>query len=343
MTNGRAWKALVAVALGAGAVPAPSSASIPADAPPLPPVVRRLVAQTQSGPSNLMQAELLRPPYKGYESRVSVFKRSPAARTSLIIAFSRSEVEGTHSQTSSFRWTLPKGALRMDDDLKPASIRTGKAMGVNGRIALKLVGSRQYVRGTPEGCTGTIAYRLATLQGSFKFDARDEHFKVMRFARTHVVLYRAHDLRCNQPPPPTGSSCPPDMSLTALDPETGVAVGAFRTAEGKVDQTVVVSGTSGRAKTAHRISVTVAVPEAFEASDDLTSASVDGDVAGPWLSGDLSYIAPPPAVPVEDADCGPYESTSGLATGDYTARFDSIGPVTPASTGMAATLRRAAP
>lgn len=42
-------------------------------------------------------------------------------------------------------------------------------------------------------------------------------------------------------------------------------------------------------------------------------------------------------------DCGAYRSTTGLATGDYTARFDSTGPVTPASTGLSATLRREDP
>ena len=297
--------------------------------------------QQPSGRSNLMFAQLVRPRHKGYDWNVVAFKQRPSARTNLTISFRRTEAEETQTQTSTFGWTLPKGALRMDRDLKPSSVDSARAMGNNGRISMKLSGDSQFVRlRNPENCTGSLSYRVGTFRGAFRFDARDEYFGKISFRRSPVALYRAEDLECSgaaDPPP-----CPDDLSLSAIDAETGVAIGAFRTDEGKVDQSVVVIGSSGKARTSHRIDVTVAVPEAFQASDDLTTASLDGDVAGPWLSGDLSYIAPPPAAPGEDPDCGAYESSSGVATGDYTAHFDSIGAITPASTGLSATLRREA-
>ena len=286
-----------------------------------------------------MLASLAPPKHKGYQWNVSAFKEGPSARTNLSITFLKTAGEGTQTQESTFGWRLPKGALKMDSNLKPASLTTREGMGVNGKIAMKLGGVTQFVRAhDPSGCTGSISYRTGSFRGTFRFDAKDQHFGIIRFARARVFLYRARNLQCEgagQPPP-----CPDDLWLSAVDEEAGVAVAAFRTDEGKVDQSVLAVGTSGDARTSHRIAVTVAVPDAFQASDDLTSASVDGDVAGPWLSGDLSYLAPPPAAPGVDEDCGEYESTSGVVTGDYTAHFDSIGPVTPASAGIPATLRR---
>ena len=308
--------------------------------PRLPGPVRALLAQQQAGSANMMLAQLSPPRHKGYQWIVSAFKEGPSARTNLSITFLKTAAEGTQTQESTFGWTLPKGALKMDSNLKPASVTTRDGMGVNGRISMKLGGASQFVRAhDPSGCTGSISYRVGSFRGTFRFNAKDRHFGVIRFARTRVFLYRAHDLRCGgdgTAPPP----CPENLWLSAVDEEAGIAVAAFRTDEGKVDQSVLAVGTSGDARTSHRIAVTVAVPDAFQASDDLTSASVDGDVAGPWLSGDLSYLAPPPATPGTDEDCGGYESTSGVVTGDYTAHFDSIGPVTPASAGTPATLRR---
>ncbi|MDQ3915350.1 MAG: hypothetical protein M3323_08495 [Actinomycetota bacterium] len=298
-------------------------------------------AQQQFDTANLMLAQFVRPRHKGYDWTVLAFKQNASARTNLSISFARTTVEGTQTQTSTFGWTLPKGALRMDRDLKPSSLSTGRGMGSNGRISMRLSGESQFVRARdPANCSGSVSYRAGWFRGTFRFDARDEYFGKIRFPRTRVVLYRANNLRCEGQP--GQAPCPDHLSFSAIDADTGVGVGAFKTDEGKVDQSVLVVGSSGKARTAHRISVTVATPAAFEASDDLTTASVDGDVAAPLLSGDLDYLAPPPAAPGAD-DCGGYQSTSGIATGDYTAHFDSIGPVTPASAGITATLRREDP
>ncbi|HEV2757461.1 MAG TPA: hypothetical protein VG318_16980 [Actinomycetota bacterium] len=296
-------------------------------------------SQQQLDTRNLMLAQFTRPRHKGYGWSVVAFKENASARTNLTISFVRSTVEDTQTQTSRFGWTLPKGALRMGPKLKPSSLVTGKGMGSNGRIALKLAGASQFVRlRNPGDCSGTISYREGFFRGTFRFDARDDYFGKITFPRTRVALYRADDLDCPEPQAGAGS-CPPHLSLSAVDAESGVAVGAFKTLEGKVDQSVLVVGSSGKAKTAHRISVTVAAPESFDASDDMTTAHLDGDAGAPLLTGDLDYLAPPPPTPATD-DCGAYQTTSGLATGDYTAHFDSIGPVTPATTGVEATLRR---
>lgn len=277
-------------------------------------------------------------PHKGYGWTALAYKQRPAARTRLALAFARATAEDTQHQSSEFSWSLPRGALAMGRRLKPASLRTGKGMGSNGSISMKLARPGQYLRTELEGCSGWVEYRVAKLTGALRVNLRDLYFRRLAADRTNAFLYRAHDLRCDDVPRPP--PCPDHLSLTAADAEAGVALEIFRTEEGRVDQRVAVVGTSGDAEAVHRISVQVAVPEAFEASEDLTSASVDGDVAGPWLSGDLSYLAPPPATDAVDEHCGSYRGTSGVVTGDFTAHFDSVGDVTPASTGMSATLRR---
>lgn len=306
--------------------------------PALPPEVEALFARQRRSGSNAMFAQLVTKPHKGYQWLVVAFKPRPSSKTFLTILFARTRASGTQTQSSEFRWTLPRGALRMASDLRPASLVTGKSMGDNGSIAMKLSKPGRYVRfRAQDDCSGSISFRISRFSGRFRFNARDRYFKRIDFRGAEAFLYREHDYRCSGEPPPP--SCPQYLSLTATDAEAGVAIGAFKTPEGKVDQTVVVARKSGAADAVHTISVTIAVPEAFDASEDMTRASLDGDAAGPWLSGDLSYLGAPGAE-ATDERCGLYQSSSGLATGDYTAHFDSIGPVTPATAGMPAMLRR---
>lgn len=335
--------AVAALAAGtpvAGARPADRTGTSPAVAiPGIPQAVEPLVTQQRRGGSNVMFAFFQVEPYKGYRWNAYAYKAAPSARTFLTLAFGRSAAQDTQEQTSVFTWALPKGALQMDRDLRPASLVTRKSMGSNGSISMRLANRGRYlrVRGG-EGCTsGSISVRSGRFSGRFNVHLRDEYFGRITFRRAPVVLYREHDLRCRgtEPPPPP---CPQHLSFNAVEAESGVAVGAFRTPEGRVDQKVVVARKSGRADALHTISVTLAVPESFEASDDLTTARIDGDAGAPWLSGDLSYVAPPGSEE-EDERCGPYRQSSGIATGDYTAHFDALGPVTPATTGVPATLR----
>lgn len=332
------------IALGCGAAAAPVAQAAPRAGTLLVQrhlaVVERLAFQ-EAGTANAMLAHIqVGSSHKGYEWSAVAYKGSPSARTRLGLGFDRTAAEDTQRQSSEFSWTLPRGALRMGQKLKPASLRTGKGMGSNGSISMELGAAGQYIRTELQGCSGWVEYRVAKLRGRLRVHLRDLYFRRLSADRAQVFLYRAHDLRCADEPPPT--PCPDHLWLSALDTESGLALGIFRTVEGRVDQRVVVTGTSGDAEAAHYISVQVAVPEAFEASDDLTSATVDGDVGSPWLSGDLRYLAPPPPTDAADEQCGSYRTTSGVVSGDYTAHFDSIGDVTPASTGMSATLRREA-
>jgi hypothetical protein len=342
----RSWGiALACLALAGGTASAsPPDAPRPRalGLPELPPRLEAAAArQRAAGGSNLMFAHLPMGGYKGYRWSVVAYKARPSAPTALTIGFGRSAAQDTQFQSSEFSWTLGRRALRMDRDLRPASLRTRDGMGSNGAISMELAGRGQYLRvPAGDGCTGAISVRTASFSGRFRFNARDLYFRKIELSRAPVILYREHDLRCQddgQPPPPS-SYCPPELFLEAVDEESGLGIGAFRTAQGRVDQHVVVERRAGDADSVHSISVELAVPEAFQGSEDVSSATVDGDAGGPWLSGDLSYVAPP-ATDETNEDCGPYRQSNGIVTGDYTAHFDSIGPVTP-SAGMAATLRR---
>lgn len=329
----RAWVATIVLALSWAALPAG------AGLPGVPRSARELVAEQRGGRSNAVFAQIVMPGVKGYDWSVIAHKPGPKRKTILQMSFTRSRAQATQSQASIFKWELARSALKMDANLKPASLVTGDGMGNNGSISMKLTDSIEYKRfRAPEGCTGSVSYRIGRFGGRFRFNARDQYFKRISVQGAQVFLYREHDYRCDESLSPAGP-CPPDLWLSVPGTEGGAVIGAFKTREGKVDQAIGVSRPSGAAESFHYISVTLAVPEAFEASDDLTSANLDGDAAGPWLSGDLSYVGPPGVDGVDDS-CGPYRSSDGFVTGDYTAHFDSIGDVTPASTGLTARLRR---
>lgn len=330
------------VAVGAAATmlfAGPAAASATAPSYPLSATEVRTLVGAQGDGSNETFVQLAPPAVKGYHWGVVAYQAGPRSETLVMIHFDRSRARGTQFQSSEFSWTLPRRALKTDADLKPATLDTARGMGDNGGIRMRLTASEQYGRFPAEdACTGAISVRIGRFGGRFRFNARDEHFKRISMRGVQVFMYREHDYRCRgvvAPPP----SCPQNLSLGASDADGTVAMAAFKTPEGKVDQTIVVRRELDTGSALHRISAVLAVPEAFEASDDLTSASIDGDPATPWLSGDLDYLGSPGAEGV-DEECGPYEESSGIVTGDYTAHFDSIGDVTPATTGMTATLRR---
>lgn len=334
----RAVVAVAAVVVATGLTP-------PASATPLPRSIdeaRALFAQAPDarGGSNQMFVQLVPPAFKAYHWSVLAYKKNPGAKTSLTIAFFRTGARGTQSQTSEFRWELPRGAMKMASDLKPVSLDTGRGMGSNGFVDMKLTHTERYMRFPAEkGCSGAVSFRIGRFGGRFRFDARDEYFKRISMQGVQVLVYREHDYRCGSPPQQQPPPCEHDLEFEAVDPDAGLVVRVEKTPEGRVDQRLVAFRELDTGSAVHAISASIAVPESFEASDDLSSASVDGDAAGPWLSGDLSYVAPP-ATEGEPDDCGPNQASSGLATGDYTGHFDSLGDVTVAATGLSATLRR---
>lgn len=314
-----------------------TAAAVPARAADVPRRLEGLIARQSDGGSNALFAQILAPKVKGYRWTIDAYKESPSSRTILTFLFARTAAHETQQQTTRFTWQLPSRALKMDSDLKPASLVTGKSMGGNGSIDMRLTRSEAYGRlPAAEGCSGSLSFRAGRFGGRLRFNARDQFFKRISMQGARVLLYRAHDYECTgagESPPP----CPYELSMYAVQEDLGAFVGAFKTPEGRVDQGVQVRRKMGTADTVHTITVSVAVPESFEASEDLTSASVDGDAAGPWLSGDLDYVGPLSSEGV-DQGCGPYETSGGVATGDYTAHFDSIGPVTPGTTGMPTSL-----
>ena len=314
---------------------------MPPGLPELPAEVEAIAARQRAGSgSNLAFLSVFQRRYKGYGWNMTAFKARPSAPTAITIGFAWEAAQHTQLQASQFSWTLGRRALRgMDRNLKPVSLDTGRGMGSNGSIVMRLSDPEPLIIQRAEGCTGFISIRLGRLSGRFRFHARDEYFQRVGLDRPRVILYREHDLRCDYGEPEELPPICDQLAFGAVDTENGVSVSASRTPPGRVFQAVVVARKSGDADSVHVIHVEIAVPEAFEASDDATTAQIDGDAAGPWLSGDLSYVAPPASAESND-ECGPYVETSGIVTGDYTAHFDSIGPVSPAVTGVPATLRR---
>ncbi|HYO61337.1 MAG TPA: hypothetical protein VEU29_05510, partial [Actinomycetota bacterium] len=211
----KSWGVVVAAALIVAASPPAATAPEPAASAasvrfpiPLPAPVEALAARERASGSNLMFAQIVAAPHKGYHWSAVAYKARPSAGTFLALTFARTRAQGTQTQSSVFSWDLPRGALRMASDLRPASLATGKAMGSNGSISMKLSKRGRYARvPAGDGCTGTISVRIARFAGRFRFHARDEYFKRISFREAQVFLYREHDYSCpGEPPPPPG--CP---------------------------------------------------------------------------------------------------------------------------------------
>ena len=308
--------------------------------PGFPPAVIDLLAEQDGSSSNVMLVQAALPPQKGYARTLLVLKEGSKKKTQMAIQMSKTRTQGTQVQTHSFSWTLPSGALQMAPDLKPTSIDTRKSMGASGRVTMRLTSPTRLVRGTAPECSGNVSFRRGLLVGGLRFDARDDFFGRTELGRLEAVVMKANDFRCADDEVVTPPDCPEHLLLGAYNQESGLSIAVSKSSDGAVVQTVEALGSSGTASTVHAVQIELADPESFIVADDLTTASVDADAAAsPWLSGDLEYVGTP-ATADEDPDCGPYDSSSGVVTGDFTAHFDSFGDAAPPTTGLSATLRR---
>jgi len=214
----------------------------------------------------------------------------------------------------------------------PATLATAKLkanLGAFGTISATFKATTKLASRTlPPPCTGKVKARTGALTG-FAFTADTTFFKKVssRSISATITNTAASPTQACGGSKPGPTPKPPAGGLSLIGTNATAGAGAIlsiiasKTAAGAVTEAVTV--TDDRAKTApgtviHSIT-TPASDSALTVSTDLKSATLTA--AGAFLSGSLSFAAQ-----------GGYGSTQvGQLTGDYTAKFDSIGAQTPAS------------
>jgi hypothetical protein len=194
-------------------------------------------------------------------------------------------------------------------------------LGAYGTVKLKLKGTGPLKTiAPPKGCTGARSRsRAGVLTGTFRLKADGgSYFGTIRRASLPVTVIKGGAIKCTTSPgtpgTPGGNPSATTLSRMQMNGAQMTSFTATRSA-GKVTQSVLRmedSAATAPLQVMHMISATGG---AFDTAPDLSSASVTG--AGSFITGKLAFAS--------DSSYG--AGAVGTATGDLTARFDSIGPI----------------
>ena len=262
----------------------------------------------------------------GYGMSLFVTETDGAKTASLTVTFSITGTTARHpTQTHSYSFSLPAGALDVAAGLAGASVDTGTGMAKQGAIAmaLKKLGDIQVAR---DAC-GTTKTRTGTLKGAFKLVADTAFFHTVKESALPATLTkRVATPGCGQ----TSSPCTPGTTLSASNSKRHMFLNATRTPVPTGGATVseflsyVQSPTATAPATiSHLIKVSGAPKKALSPSADLTSAALNGSVGKPYLTGGVAFSG----TPTSGACSKTLNRTisTGTVTGKLVAHFDSVG------------------
>lgn len=261
----------------------------------------------------------------GYGMSLFVTATEGAKTASLTITFSVTAPKQRHpTQSHSYSFTLPAGALDVSVGLARASIDTGTGMAKQGAItmAMKKLGP---IQTSTDDC-GTTKTRTGTLAGSFKLVADTTFFHTVKQSSLPATLTKHVSAPCSQPATP----CTPGTTLTSSNAERNMFLSANRTssngggpAVSEVLSYVQNATASAPATISHLIQVSGAPKAALSPSADLTSATLNGSVAKPYLTGSVAFTGS-----TTSAACSKTLNriiSTGTVTGKLVAHFDSVG------------------
>lgn len=234
----------------------------------------------------------------------------------LSIMFNRTA--GKASQTHFYSFT--KG-VKVTTRSTLAAAKIKAKLGRYGKIDLKLTGVGAVKRGAvPKGCTGTASkMRRGKLNGGFKLVADSTYFKTIKKKSLKTSLFKGGNIKCETDGGDGGGSGGGSGSTTLTSTVTGadgmLTFSATKTAGGEISQSAMRMDDATKTAPAsifHMISAP-GTSAAFNFAADLTSATGAG--VTPFFSGTFNFAA---------------ESTfdgmaMGALTGDFAAKFDSIG------------------
>lgn len=244
---------------------------------------------------------------KGYD--LTLTATDGGASDSLgVIALKRS---GKSMQMHS--WSFTSG---VSVSAKGARATIKGSLGRYGSINATINAKGRNTAKVPAGCKGTAgAVRSGTLKGKTKLVLDTTFFKTVAPKTLKAQIARAGKLDCSGT---TGGAPASGLMLTAsLDGADGQLLLSVTKSGSSVTETVVRSDAAAAtspASVTHMISAETG-PAGLDAASDLSKATVAG--AAPFAAGTLTFAGEPMGT-----------MASGSLSGDFAARFDSIGAQT---------------
>lgn len=187
-------------------------------------------------------------------------------------------------------------------------------LGAYGKVNAKVVAPRKVKGVAPPGCKGTAGtVRKGTMNGATKLVLDSSFFRTVAPKGLPAQIAQAGKLDCSGAGGGTGGGSAAGLMLMSSATTAGGQLMVNIVKQGtKVSQTVMrTDKPAGGASVFHMISAK-AGGSGLAAAGDLGSATAAA--AGPFLSGTLSFTGEPMGT-----------MASGTISGDFAARFDSIG------------------
>jgi hypothetical protein len=198
--------------------------------------------------------------------------------------------------------------------IKGATATIKGSLGRYGAINAKVKGAGKVKGIVPAGCTGTAgSASKGTLVGKTKLVLDSTFFKTVKPKSVKAQIIRAGKLDCT-----TGGGGSTGqhglMLMSTLQNDAGTLSVSVNKAGSKVTQTVMrtdAPATAAPASVFHMISATTG-ESGLNAAPDLQNASAPA--TGPFLTGQLAFAGTPMGT-----------MATGTVSGDFAAKFDSIG------------------
>jgi hypothetical protein len=249
--------------------------------------------------------------------KVKAYKMSVVAGDNML---STSLLRSAGSSSQTHYYSASKGVkVKVAKSLASGTVTA--PLGSYGTVKLKLKGTGPLKTiAPPKGCTGSKSKsRAGVLTGTFKLKADGgSYFGTIRKTSLPVTVMKGGAIKCTTNPgtpgTPGGNPSATTLSRMQMDGAQMTSYTATKSA-GKVTQSVLRmedSAATAPLQVMHMISATGGV---FDTASDFSSASVTG--AGQFITGKLAFTS----------DSGYGSGAVGTATGDLTARFDSIGGI----------------
>jgi hypothetical protein len=268
-------------------------------------------------------------PVKVKDYKMQLIASESGAKDSLLVLFTRGSGASTQTHTYSFASGVD---LKVKPGLAGATLKAN--LGQFGSIAMSFAGGGKAVATTPAGCTGAkYVSKRGSLGGAFRLVADSSYFRTISQKKLPAALgtqQGSGQLNCGGAGGQgTGGKPAGALTLSAVKAEgaSTFMVSATRGADGAVTQSAMQIDRVGTTTVMHAISAKSG-RTSFDAAADLTSARLAA--AGPFLSGTLSFAS--------DAAAG--ASAFGELSGDFVAKFDSIGRRSPVEVGANGILQR---
>jgi hypothetical protein len=241
---------------------------------------------------------------KGYS--MTILATDAGSADSLSIVFDKAA--GSARQMHSY--TFARGVAVA---VKGSTATIKGSLGRFGSVNLRLAAGRKARGAVPKGCTGTPGTtRKGVAKGKLKLVADSTFFKTVAAKKLTGAIYGAAKLDCRTMPAGSEHGLMLTSSVDAADGQLMLTIS--RDGAGKVTQTVMRSdaeAATAPASVFHMISAPAGAA-GLAPSADLSSATAAA--AGPFLAGSLRFDG--------EAMAG---MSMGRLSGDFAARFDSIG------------------